>query len=182
MRPVDTLATAKAAARIVSVRQLNTAQEATQAAAVLRALHQVYADAEDARKAAKRPHLDAGRAVDSEYKPGLEELQRVMSLIKDRLEERALAQDSARARALAAPPEEANALLAELGDETHERISERWTWEVDQVNMSQVPIEFLALDEKKIKTEIRKADKEARQPRIPGITFRRRVRVVARRK
>ena len=182
MTPSDLMATTQAvSSRVIAVGPLQSAQDASQAAEVLRTLHAIRAEAEDARKAAKRPHLDAGRAVDAAYKPALKELDRVMALIKGRLSERALAADEARARALVEEPETANAILADLGDESHKGISERWSWEVEAVDLSQVPVEFLMLDEKKVKAAIKAADKEARRPRVPGVTFKRRVQIVARR-
>ena len=182
MTPDKLRATAKeVSARIVAIGPLKTAHDAELAAYLLRTLHQVRAEGEDARKEAKAPSLTAGRAIDAYYKPALQELDRVMGMIKRRLADRALERDAMRTRALTADPETANALLAELGDEKHERLYERWTWSVAQVDLSQVPLPFLQLNEKAVKSEIKRADQEARRPRVDGIVFEREVMIVARR-
>lgn len=180
-RPIDLEATAKAAARILAVGTLTTPEDAAQAAAMLRALHQIRSEGEGARKAAKAPHLDAGRAVDASYRPALVELDRVIGMLKERLAERALAQDEARLRAFSAPPEEANIILSSLEDENHERVYHTWTWEIESVNLSHVPVEYLLLNESAVKAEIRRSTKEARRPSIPGMTFKRKVTTTCRR-
>jgi hypothetical protein len=180
MNPEIMLATAAGAERIVAVGPLASQEEADHASRVLRALHAVKKDGDAARKAEKAPHLKAGRDVDARYQPAIKELDRVIKLIKAAIADRALALEEARTRALVAPPAEANALLATLPQTELSGVSERWSWEVESAVLSEVPDRFLQLDAKEVAAEIKQATKEARQPRIPGIRFRRKVTVVAR--
>ncbi len=177
---LDRIVPTTAAVKIVAVNRLETAEDASQAAALVQALHTLRSEAEEHRKAMKAPHLDAGRAVDDQFREPLKELDRVIGMLKARLSERALALDTARALALSQGPVEANAALATMPDERYEKISERWSWEVTGYDLSQVPVQYLTLDTAKVKEAIKAADREARQPRIPGITFDRKVLTVVR--
>lgn len=179
MRPEDLMATSTATARIVGVNPLETIEQVNQATALLQALHNVRQEGDEARKEEKAPHLRAGRAVDDRYRPALKEIDRVIGLIKDRLAERALRIEAERARALSAPVEEANAALAVLPEQAVPAgVQDRWSWEVDSVDLSKVPLEFLTLDQAKVKAYLKGRVEE---PSIAGLTFRRAVNIITRR-
>lgn len=181
-------------AAIVDVSALATPEDETRAGELLRAIHTVIAQAEDQRKAAKAPHLAAGRAVDDAFRAPVGRLERVRDLLRNRLAEAARGREAARVAAL-----EAARLAATAGD--HEAasaaietidiagldrapvagISERWTWEVESVEIAAVPATFLAVRMDLVRAEISAANREGREPKVPGISFKKTATVVARR-
>lgn len=170
--------TAREVAKVVDVMPLESPQEAEQAALMLRTLHTIRAEAEAARKAEKAPHLAAGREVDERFKPGLNELDRVMRLIKERLAERSLRMEAAKQEALLEKDaSKANAALANVEEAPTE---ERWTWEVESFDLTKVPVEYLLLNEAAVRSLIKGCDKLAKEPTLEGVKFKRKVVVVAR--
>lgn len=185
--------TAAAIGQIVDVHALDRPEDEARAGELLQAIHTVLAQAEDARKEAKAPHLQAGRDVDDAFRGPRKELERVRDLLKRRLAEKAREREAARlaavaearAAAKAGDHETVNAALERIDiaglDRTPAGVSERWTWAVDQIEISKVPIEFLAVRMDLIRAEIATANKEGRPPAVPGITFKKEAQIVARR-
>jgi hypothetical protein len=183
--------TARAIGALIEVHPLETREDEAKAAQLLRAIKTVHAEGEVERKLLKAPHLSAGRAVDEAFRAPKKELERVEKLLKRRLAEAAERREAARLKALdvareavsAGDHEEASAAIESIdiaGLDSSAGISERWTYEVESVELRKVPIEFLILDQERVRGEIRTANREGREPRIEGVSFRRRASIVAR--
>lgn len=185
--------TAEAIGSIVEVHPLDSAEDETKAAELLRAIKTLIGQGEATRKALKAPHLKAGRDVDEAFRKPKRALERVEGLIKRRLAEQAERREAERTRALEAAREAvkaqdhetANAELEKVDiaglDRTPEGISTRWTYEVESVTLSEVPAEYLILDMGKVRAEITAANREGREPKIPGVTFKKAASIAARR-
>jgi hypothetical protein len=183
------ISTADAIGAIVEVHPLQTPEDEAKASQLLRAIKTLHAEGEAARKALKAPHLKAGKDVDETFRAPRKALERVERLIKRRLAEAAEAREEKRLAAMAAVREAvktgdhegANAALATVDPVFQpEGISERWTYEVESVNLREVPETYLALRQDLVRAEVKAANKEGREPKIPGVVFKRTASIVAR--
>lgn len=187
-------ATAKAVGAIVEVHPLDTPEAETQAAGLLRAVKTIHAAGEKERKARKAPHLAAGREVDSIFSEPRKALERVERMIKKRLAEAAEGRERERESALAlartaaaAHDHEAASAALESIDmsmdlaPTPEGISTRWTYEIESVQIEDVPRAFLSVNLEMVRAEIKTAASEGRPPSVDGIDFRKVAGIVARR-
>jgi len=185
------LSTAKAIGAIVEVHPLTNPDDEAKAAQLLRAIKTIAAEGEDARKAAKAPFLQGGQAIDEQFRPARQALDRVEKLIKRRLSEAAEARAVARAAAIAEAQAAAavgdhaaaNAAIETISDPVFAPvgISERWTYEVESYDARAVPPEYLILNADRVRAEIRLANQEGRPPAVPGIVFRNVAGIAARR-
>lgn len=184
--------TAAAVGAIVEVRTFATAAEETQAAELLRAIKTLALEGEEARKALKAPHLNAGREVDDAFAGPRKALERVEAMIKRRLSEAAEAREAARRAALVtaqaavarADHETASAALESIDMSMMDApagITTRWTYEVESVDLRAVPLEFVQLNMDRVRAEIATANREGRPPAVPGLTFRKSAGIAARR-
>lgn len=86
-------------------------------------IRQAEKDAEAARKEEKQPHLDAGRKVDADWKPGLDKAKAAISAIKDKLTGYRVAKQRAAEEAARMAREEAEAKMrtaqAKLAEPEH---------------------------------------------------------------
>lgn len=156
-----------------------------QASALLREIETMRRQAETERKIEKAPHLDAGRAVDAAFARVLEPLERVAGIIRQRLSEAAtrreeakrLAVQAASVAALAGDAATANAAIALANDPVFapvaaEGVAEKIDWEIESVDVSTCPREYLVADVAKLRAYAR-ARPAGVDPQIPGVTFRR---------
>lgn len=190
-------ATARQIGAIVGVAPLDTPEREEHAGQLLRAIGTLVSEVETERKTLKAPHLAKGRAVDDAFRAPCAELERVASLIRQRLAQAATARERARAAAMAqvaaavaaGDAVQANASLVLANDPVFapvhagggSGVSERMTWEAVAFDVRAMPIEFLTVDTGKIKAEIAEANRLGREPRVPGVTFQRTATIVARR-
>lgn len=173
-------------ARALPVLDLLTPEHEQRAGQYLRAIATLRKAGDALRKEEKRPHLDAGRAVDARYNEpdavladAESQLRRKISEAKarreaERLAEIALAAEAARA----GDAEAANAAIvraAQAAPEAIAGVGERWTYEPVSIDLAKVPREFLAIDMSRVRAEISAAIREDREPSIPGIAFARKV-------
>jgi len=125
------------------------------------------------------------------FKAPLAELKRVDQLLRHRLSEAAEARererrdalDAARAAVQAHDHEAANAALERVAVEPAPApagIGTRWTYEVQDYDLSKVPVAYLLLDERAVRQEIATADREGREPKVPGIQFKKIAKIIAR--
>lgn len=175
--------------QVVAVLPLETPQAEAQAAEVLRGLATLIKDLEADRTAQKAPYLKAGQDVDAFYRPARTALQDVDRMIRNRLAEASLARENARrlavesaaAAARAGDAVAANAaLVAQPAEVQLDGISDRFTWAATSYNVRAMPLEYLCVDETKVKAEIDSALRAGRDPAITGVTFERRATVVVR--
>ncbi len=184
---VQARAHAEALDAVISVADLSDPAHAAQASEAARALASLRGQLDDARKAEKKPHADAAKAVDDEFRGPIASVDRVSGMIRRRLEEAILHREREReaevARLAAAvkarDAEAVNAAALAVSDPVFATpvagpgIAEKLTWEVSAVRLDDVPREYLSitLDMPKVRAEIAAANREGRAPSIPGVEF-----------
>lgn len=168
----------------VSFPETEAAERA--AGALLREVETLRRAAEAERKAEKAPHLAAGRAVDAAFADVLDPLERVSGILRRRLSEVATRREDARrfavqavsALALSGDAAGANEALALANDPVFapvvaaEGVAEKIDWEIESVDVSTCPREYLVADVAKLRAYAR-ALPAGLEPKILGVKFRR---------
>lgn len=185
---VDLLARVSARAAqigaIVDVADLETPEADSRARELLRVIETEIGAAEDERKRIKAPHLKRGQEIDAAFKGPCAALGRVGDLLRRRLSEAAVKRERERTEALRLAAEAARA-----GDHVEANaqiqianpapapvaagVSDRFTYEARSFDVRAMPVEYLTVDMPRVKAEIAAANREGREPKIPGVVFER---------
>lgn len=174
---------ANAASLAVERLPVTTPEEFETASRILQLCKGRIAKVDELRKAWKRPHLDAGRQVDAAFSTPLTVFRACESELKAKLALYHAEVEAARVAALPAiqGAHEAGDYLGAVAaanaiPDTPESkgvsFTEFWTYEV--VDLAAVPRDFLAVDDRKVRTAIKKSGGS-----IPGLRVYKETRVRA---
>jgi hypothetical protein len=137
---------------------------------------------EDARKEAKKPHLDAGRDIDAKYKAVTDVLDQVIRMCDDRiLAAKKTQEDTLKALVSDStlPPAEKHVALTGVlqAQVVPGGVRLRIDYDYEIVDFDAIPREWLTIDDKRVRAHLKET---AGTVQIPGLSIIRSQKVVAR--
>ena len=162
--------------------KIETADHEAQASQLVAAIREAINKADKARRALVKPIKDQTKLVDKAFKEHKDRLTKISKQVRQRLAERAeerleaeqRAQREAIAAAKAEDWEAANeAVSKDIPEPAPAKVSTRWVWEIDALELDKIPAMFLMIDMDKVKAHVKACEAEGIDPKIPGITFKR---------